>query len=892
MAFKTTFASIYGNKSPLFVMTENDDQQQNALPLEEDAQPEENTEEAPVEAPVEKTMISSFDGGIPPVADLPRDEAGFPMRDICHDMEESYLSYAMSVIVSRALPDVRDGLKPVHRRILYAMHENGLRPGAKYRKSANVVGAVLGKYHPHGDSAVYMSMVRMAQDFSLRYPLVDGQGNFGSIDGDNPAAMRYTEAKMTKITELMLEDIEKDTVDFRPNYDATAQEPSVLPSVLPQLLLNGTMGIAVGMATNIPPHNLNEIVDATIHLLGNPDATIADLLQFIKGPDFPTAGEIYDGGAVKKMCETGRGGIVMRAKASIEEVKNGKQAIIVTEIPYQVNKADLIVKIADLVRDKKLVGISDLRDESNREGIRIYIELKKDAFAKKVLNQLFRDTPLQKSFNMNMIALVDGIHPRLLNIKQVLEYFIAHRYEVIVRRTQFELRMAEARAHILEGLKIALDHIDEVIALIKASETKEVASENLQKKCGLSEKQAKAILEMRLQTLAGLERKKIEDELAEILKLIAHLQSILKDKKKQAAMIQEQLEEAKNKFGDERRTVVHPYGLGKFSAKDTIPDEEMIVVLTKENYIKRLSPSTFRSQRRGGSGVKGATKDDDTILKSVFGTNHNDLLFFTSFGRVFQLPMYEIPECSRTAKGTPVVNLLQLQPEEKVTAILNKSKFDGKYIFMCTTGGTVKKTSLDQFSNIRKSGLIACGLREGEILQWTRITSGEDDVFIVTERGQSIRFNEDGVRAMGRGAAGVRGIRLKGDDRVIEMDILRTEEAKLLVVTENGLGKMTKVAQYRTQSRGGSGIKVSNLTKKTGNISGARVIKPDADGDLLLVTKNGQTIRMPLDGIKTSGRSTQGVILMKTKGDLVSSISLILKEEEPPEDPAQEKLVK
>ena len=806
-----------------------------------------------------------------------------PSIDIVDDMETSYLSYAMSVIVSRALPDVRDGLKPVHRRILYAMHENGLRAGAKYRKSATVVGAVLGKYHPHGDSAVYMSMVRMAQDFSLRYPLVNGQGNFGSIDGDNPAAMRYTEAKMTRVAETMLEYIEKDTVDFRPNYDATAQEPSVLPSVLPQLLLNGTMGIAVGMATNIPPHNLNELVDATLHLLKNSDATIDDLLTYIKGPDFPTAGEIYDGGAVREMYTTGRGGIVMRAKTHIEEFKKDRYAIVVTEIPYQVNKADLIVKIADLVKNKKINGISDLRDESNREGIRVVIELKRDTFPKKLLNKLFKFTPLQKSFNLNMIALVDGIHPRLLNLKEVLQYFIDHRFEVVRRHTEYDLKVAKARAHILEGLKLALDDIDAVIETIKASETKEIAAENLQKKFGLSEKQTKAILEMRLQTLAGLERQKIEDELAEKLKIIETLEKILGSRELQSNIIEERLIEAKAKFGDVRRTKVHPNALGKFSAKDTIPDEDMIAVLTEQNYIKRMSPSVFRTQKRGGVGVVGAkTKDDDRIVKARYGTNHNDLLFFTSTGRVFALPMYEIPEASRTAKGTPVVNLLQLQPDEKVTEILNLSRSVGEYIFFCTTGGTIKKTALDQFSNIRRSGLIACGLKGDEQLLWTKVSSGDDEVFIVTREGKSIRFHENDVRSMGRTAAGVRGIKLKGDDQVVQMDLLRDPEAKLLTVMENGLGKMSKVDQYRAQSRGGTGVKVANITKKTGKVAGARVIDSNVkEGDILMVSHSGQTIRVPLSDIKTSGRATQGVILMRpSKGDFVSSISLIVDQAE------------
>lgn len=836
--------------------------------LNDDLSADESANEANTKAELEEIQEASMEAT----------EPGMGQIDIVDDMEQSFLSYAMSVIVSRALPDVRDGLKPVHRRILYAMLENGLRSSAKYRKSATVVGAVLGKYHPHGDSAVYMSMVRMAQNFSLRYPLVNGQGNFGSIDGDNPAAMRYTEAKMTKIAETMIEDIEKKTVDFKPNYDATALEPSVLPSVLPQLLLNGTMGIAVGMATNIPPHNLNELVDATIHLLRNPEATIADLLTYIKGPDFPTAAEIYDGGAISEMYHTGRGRVIMRAKTTMEEYKKDRYAIIVHEIPYQVNKAELIIKMADLVKQKKIEDISDIRDESNRKGIRVVIELKRDAFPKKVLNKLFKFTPLQKSFSLNMIALVDGIHPRLLNVKEVLEYFITHRFEVIQRRTQYELDVAQARAHILEGLKIALDNIDAVIAIIRGSETKELAAVNLQSQFGLSEKQTKAILEMRLQTLAGLERKKIEDELAIKIALIGELEKILANKDLQVDIIEQSMVDAKKKFGDERRTIVHPNELGKFNAKDTIPDEEMLVVMTRKNYIKRMNPSVFRTQKRGGVGVIGVkTKDADSICKARFGTNHNDLLFFTSIGRVFSLPMYEVPEATRTAKGTPIVNLLQLQPGETITEIMNLSRSIGEHIFFCTTGGTVKRTSLQDFANIRRSGLIACKLREGEKLLWAKISSGQDEVFIVTREGKSIRFPEADARVMGRSAAGVRGIKLKGDDQVVQMDLLREDNAKLLVVMENGLGKMTKVDQYRGQSRGGTGVKVANLTKKTGKVAGARVIDKGVEGDILMVTDKGQTIRVEVADIKTSGRATQGVILMRpSKGDKVNSISFIV----------------
>jgi DNA gyrase subunit A len=582
---------------------------------------------------------------------------------------------------------------------------------------------------------------------------------------------------------------------------------------------------------------------------------------------------------VKEMYHTGRGGIVMRAITEIKEIKNGKHAIIITEIPYQVNKADLVAKIADLVRDKKITGLSDLRDESSRDGIRIVIELKKDTFPKKVLNQLYKLTTLQKSFNLNMIALVNGISPQLLNLKEVLSLFLDHRFEVIIRKTKFELRAAEARAHILEGLKIALDNIDEVIATIRASKTKEDAAVELITKFGLTEIQAKAILEMRLQTLAGLERQKIEDELAEKLRLIESLKAILASREKQSAIIEGQLIEAKEKYGDERRTTVHPYELGKFNAKDTIPNEEMLVTLTQENYIKRLSPSVFRAQKRGGKGIVGAkTKEEDNIAKSIYGTNHDDLLYFTNFGRVFQLPMYEIPESGRNAKGVPIVNLLQLQPNEKITEILNLSRNPGKYIVMCSTGGTIKKTELSQFSNIRRSGLIACGMKNNEQLQWAKVSSGEDSIFIITRNGKSIRFEEAGIRAMGRAAAGVRGIRLKDGDQVIEMDVLKDDEARLLVVMENGLGKMSPVNEYRNQTRGGTGVKVANITKKTGKVAGAKVISPTLEADILLVTTGGQTIRTPLEGIKTARRATQGVILMKPKyqNDLISTVSIIV----------------
>ncbi|PIQ77783.1 DNA gyrase subunit A [Candidatus Peregrinibacteria bacterium CG11_big_fil_rev_8_21_14_0_20_46_8] len=825
----------------------------------------------------------------PPTQQVIASDDGYSARSISTEMQESYLDYAMSVIVSRALPDVRDGLKPVHRRILYAMHELGLSSGAKFRKSAAVVGDVLGKYHPHGDTAVYDSMVRMAQDFALRYMLVNGQGNFGSIDGDSAAAMRYTEAKMMKITDEMLADIEKETVDFRDNYDATRQEPTVLPAKLPQLLLNGTSGIAVGMATSIPPHNLNEVVDAVVHLADHPEATIEDLMEFIQGPDFPTGGSIYDINAIKAMYMNGRGGIAMRAKAEIIEKKGGRFAIVVTEIPYQVNKATLVAKIADLVREKRIVGISDLRDQSNRTGIEVMIELKKDAYPKKILNQLFKLTQMQSSFNMNMIALVDGIQPRLLNLKQVLEYFIEHRKITITRRVQYDLKIAKARAHILEGLKKALDHIDEVIKTIKQSKTKEEAHASLMKKFKLSDKQASAILEMRLQTLAGLERKKIEDELVEKLKLIDHLEGILQDPKKVLKIMKDELSEIKNKYGDERRTKIYKNAIGQISQKDTIPNEPMVVALTRENYIKRMPPTTFRTQHRGGKGIIGiTTKEDDEINIIVHAKNHEELLFFTNKGRVFKLPVYEVPQAARTSKGQAIVNLLQLQEKEFVTSILNISeKFTGEYLFMGTKMGTVKKTPVKDFENVRRTGLIAIKLRPNDALYWVREVNKGDHIFIATSNGQSIRFDQEEVRSMGRPSVGVRGIALKGKDYCVDMDVIQNPElAEVLIVMENGLGKSTKITSYRLQGRGGSGVKAAKITPKTGLVVGAKVFTTRDNADLIMISKLGQTIRLSLRDIPSLGRSTQGVYLMRfTKQDKIASVSLLYQEEAPPAEP-------
>ena len=804
-------------------------------------------------------------------------------RPIVNEMEESYLDYAMSVIVSRALPDARDGLKPVHRRILYVMHELGLRSTAKFRKSAAVVGDVMGKYHPHGDSAIYDSLARMAQDFSMRGMLVNGQGNFGSIDGDNPAAMRYTEAKMQKITEEMLQDIDKDTVDFKPNYDDSRKEPSVLPAKIPNLLLNGTVGIAVGMATNIPPHNLGELIDATNHLIENPDADVTALVKFVKGPDFPTGGIVYDKEAIKQAYLTGRGSVAVRGKAEIEEMKSGRFQIIISEIPYQVNKSSMIEKMATLVGDKVIQGVSDIRDESDRDGIRIVIELKRDSYPQKVLNQLFKHTDLQNSFGFNMIALADGLQPRLLNLHEILQIFIDHRREVIRRRVTYDRDRAMERAHILEGLSKALKNIDKVIETIKKSKDKEIAKENLVKKFKLSELQADAILQMRLQTLSGLERKKIEDELKEKKDFIAECEAILKSPKKIDGIIQTELAEIKNAFADERRTTVVPHAIGQFSAKDTIPNAPMIVALTTGGYVKRLSPMQFRAQHRGGKGVKGmTTKDDDEIMSMLHVMNHDDLLFFTNTGRVFTLPAYELPQGSRIAKGQAIVNLLQLQPDEKVTAVLKAKLEDKKYLFMVTRQGTVKRTELSQFENIRRSGLIAQKISGGDELRWVVATNGESEIVLVTKKGKAIRFKEDDVRPMGRSAAGVRGIRVGADDIVVEAAVVpNPKQSKLLVVMENGLGKMTPVEAYRFQGRGGSGVKAAQLTKKTGDIVGGFVLEEGADGDLICLSKKGQAIRMRLLDIPSLGRATQGVIVMRLNAsDKVASMSVIMEDKE------------
>lgn len=803
-------------------------------------------------------------------------------RPIVTEMEASYLDYAMSVIVSRALPDARDGLKPVHRRILFAMNGLGLRSTAKFRKSALVVGDVLGKYHPHGDSAVYEALVRMAQDFSMRYPIIQGQGNFGSIDGDGAAAMRYTEAKMARIADELLQDIDKQTVNFMQNYDARLKEPTVLPAKIPHLLLNGTVGIAVGMATNIPPHNMGEVIDATLHLMDHADATVEDLLEFVQGPDFPTGGIVYNKEAIKQAYLTGRGSIVVRAKAQIEEVK-GRYIIRVSEIPYQVNKSTMIEKMATLVQDKAIEGISDIRDESDRTGIRIIVELKKDSYPQKVLNQLFKHTDLQTSFGYNMIALDGGLQPRLLNLQEVLELFIAHRREVVRRRVTFDRDRAKERAHILEGLSIALNDIDKVIQVIKKSETKEIAKAALIQKFKLSDIQADAILQMRLQTLAGLERKKIEDELAEKKRFIAECEAILKDPRRIDKIIKTELMEVKDAYGDARRTTIVKHDVGDFSAKDTIPNAPMIVTLTQTGYVKRLSPMQFRAQQRGGKGVKGmTTKEEDEVLSLLHVMNHDDLLFFTNTGRVFKLPTYELPQGSRVAKGQAIVNLLQLQPEERVTAILRAQMEGKKYLFMVTRGGTVKRTELAEFDNIRRSGLIAQKMPSGDELRWVVETDGKNEIILLTQKGKAIRFKEDDVRSMGRAAAGVRGIKLSPGDKVVEAAaIADPKKSKLLVVMENGLGKMTPVEQYRFQGRSGTGVKAAQLTAKTGDIVGGCVLEEGAEGDLLCLSKQGQAIRMELKDIPSLGRATQGVIIMRLNGkDKVATVSVVMYDKE------------
>lgn len=791
-------------------------------------------------------------------------------------MEDSFLKYSMSVIIDRALPDVRDGLKPVNRRILYAMNKNGWRAPHATVKSAKIVGEVMGNYHPHGDSSIYDAMVNLAQPWKMRYTLVEGQGNFGSMDGDEPAASRYTEARMDKVGGELLADIDKETVDFRDNFDGTEKEPVVLPSAVPNILLNGQMGIAVGMATNIPPHNLSEVVDATVAQIDNPEITLDGLLTHIKGPDFPTGAEVYGGAPMRQAYETGRGSVTIRAVATIEERKNGRYSIIITEVPYGMSKEGFVDKVRELVLAKKITHIADARDESARGKVRVVVELKKDAYPKKILNQLYKLTGLQTSFHYNVLALVNGIQPKVMGLKEILAEFIKHRQGVIRRRTEFELRKAKERAHILEGLKIALDNIDEVIKTIR--ESYDDADKRLMERFGLSEIQAAAILAMQLRRLQGLERSKIEEELKQLHELIAKLEAILASEQEILNVVKTELLAMKDKYGDERRSKIINHELGKFSDEELIPEEESVILLTSENYIKRTLVSDYRRQNRGGKGKRGmTTKEEDIIDQVIQANSHDYLAFFTNKGRVFRLKAYEVPAASLTAKGVAAVNLLQLQPEEKITAIIKHEKDadDSGYLFMTTKKGTVKKTPLKDYANVRSSGLIAIKLDEGDELRWVAKTDGSNDMIISTSAGQAIRFNEKDCRPMGRSARGVRGVRLRPNDTVVGMDVVTNDDQTLLVVSEKGFGKRTKVANFPSHKRGGVGIKVAVVTAKTGPIISVHTISPGVS-EALLVSQNGQTIRLSLDDIKLLGRTTQGVTIMRlTDGDAVSSIGLM-----------------
>jgi len=806
--------------------------------------------------------------------------------NISKEMRSSFLDYAMSVIVSRALPDVRDGLKPVHRRILYAMHDLGMHSDKPYKKSARIVGDVIGKYHPHGDSAVYETMVRMAQNFNYRYMLVDGHGNFGSVDGDSAAAMRYTEARMSKISMELLRDINKDTIDYQDNYDGEEKEPVVLPSRFPNLLVNGTSGIAVGMATNIPPHQLGEVIDAVLEVSKDPEITLPELMDIIPGPDFPTAGIILGRSGIRKAYETGRGSITIRAKVEIEQKANGRETIIVNEIPYQVNKAKLIEKIAELVRDKKIDGITDLRDESDRRGMRIVMEVRKDANASVILNNLYKHTAMQTSFGINLLALVDG-EPKVLSLKQCLEYYLNHQKVVIRRRTEFELRKAEARAHILEGLRIALDHIDEIISLIRSSQTTDIAREGLMTNFNLSEKQAQAILDMRLQRLTGLEREKIEEEYQSLVKLIAELKAILADEEKVLEIIREELTEIKERYNDERRTEIVSGGIEHIEDEDLIPRENIVITLTHKGYIKRLPVSTYRSQKRGGRGIQGmGTNEDDFVEHLMTTSTHDTILFFTNKGKVYRSKGYEIPEFSRTAKGIPIINLLGgIEKDEWVNAIIPIEEFvDDWFLFFTTKQGISKRSPLTSFAHIRNNGLIALNLKEDDELISVRLTDGQKEMIIGTKNGMLIRFHEEDVRSMGRTATGVKGISLSNNDEVVGMEVLE-EDSQVLIVTKNGYGKRTPSEEYRIQGRGGKGIKTCNVTEKNGELVSMRVVT--GEEDLMLITTGGVLIRMDVNDISSMGRNTQGVKLIRldeSTEEQVSTVAKVEKEEDKEEE--------
>ena len=809
-------------------------------------------------------------------------------------MEDSFLRYSMSVIIDRALPDVRDGLKPVHRRILYAMYKNGWRAPHATVKSARIVGEVMGKYHPHGDSSIYDAMVNLAQPWKMRYTLVEGQGNFGSMDGDDPAASRYTEARMDKVGAELLADIEKETVDFRDNFDGTEKEPVVLPAALPNILLNGQMGIAVGMATNIPPHNLGEVVDATVALIENPEASLEDLMKHVKGPDFPTGAEVYGGAPMKQAYATGKGSVTIRAVANIEERKNGRFNIVITEVPYGMSKEGFIEKVRQLVLDKKLTHIADARDESARGKIRVVVELKKDAYPKKILNQLYKMTDLQTNFHYNVLALVNGIQPRIMGLKEILVEFIKHRQKVIRRRTEYDLRKAKERAHILEGLKIALDNIDEVIKTIR--ESYDDADKRLMERFGLSEIQAAAILAMQLRRLQGLERDKIEAELQELMALIAKYEEILADEAKILNVVKEELLVMKEKYGDKRRSKIFNHELGKFSEEELIPEEESVILLTAENYIKRVSQTDFRRQNRGGKGKRGMTTKEEDVISQILTTNSHDFLYiFTSQGRMFKMKAYEVPQASLTAKGTAAVNLLNMHPDEKITEIIkyneDNQQSDDKsddeadeYLFMATKNGTIKKTAMKNYANVRSNGLITIKLDPGDELKWVKPTTGKNDIIISTSAGQAIRFNEADVRAMGRSAMGVRGMRLRPKDEVVGMDIVTDPKQKLIAVSANGYGKSTLVANFPTHKRGGVGIKVAAVTAKTGPIVAVHTLDPEAS-EVIMMSSNGQAIRVAVKDIPTLGRATQGVRIMRmAEGDTVASIGIVLPEEKDEEE--------
>ncbi|BBD88629.1 DNA gyrase subunit A [Staphylococcus caprae] len=819
------------------------------------------------------------------MAELPQSRIN--ERNITSEMRESFLDYAMSVIVSRALPDVRDGLKPVHRRILYGLNEQGMTPDKPYKKSARIVGDVMGKYHPHGDFSIYEAMVRMAQDFSYRYPLVDGQGNFGSMDGDGAAAMRYTEARMTKITLELLRDINKDTIDFIDNYDGNEREPSVLPARFPNLLVNGAAGIAVGMATNIPPHNLTEVIDGVLSLSKNPDITINELMEDIQGPDFPTAGLILGKSGIRRAYETGRGSIQMRSRAEIEERGGGRQRIVVTEIPFQVNKARMIEKIAELVRDKKIDGITDLRDETSlRTGVRIVIDVRKDANASVILNNLYKQTPLQTSFGVNMIALVNG-RPKLINLKEALIHYLEHQKVVVRRRTEYNLRKAKDRAHILEGLRIALDHIDEIITTIRESETDKIAMESLQERFKLSERQAQAILDMRLRRLTGLERDKIESEYNELLEYIKELEEILADEEVLLQLVRDELSEIKERFGDERRTEIQLGGLDDLEDEDLIPEEQIVITLSHNNYIKRLPVSTYRSQNRGGRGVQGMnTLEEDFVSQLVTLSTHDNVLFFTNKGRVYKLKGYEVPELSRQSKGIPIVNAIELENDETISTMIAVRNLESEddYLVFATKRGIVKRSALSNFSRINKNGKIAISFKEDDELIAVRLTTGNEDILIGTSHASLIRFPESALRPLGRTAAGVKGITLREGDEVVGLDVAHAEsEDEVLVVTENGYGKRTPVSEYRLSNRGGKGIKTATITERNGNI--VCITTVTGEEDLMVVTNAGVIIRLDVEDISQNGRAAQGVRLMKLgEGQFVSTVAKVKEEDENDED--------